>query len=438
MRMACCHNYFATAEGGEQAFSVDVSAITYGAGCLAEAGEQAKALGIRRIALFTDKQLATTAHVTVVKDSLTAAGVDPVLYDEVKVEPTDVSFQAATRFAGEAKVDGFISVGGGSVMDTAKAASLYTTYPADFLAYVNAPVGEGRPVPGPLKPHIACPTTAVTGSECTGVTVFDLLSMKAKTGIASRMLRPALALIDPTTTHTLPKNVIACSAFDVLSHALESYTAMPFTRRARSGTPAERPMSQGANPWSDLGCREALRLAGEYMVRAVNDPSDHEARERLMWASTLAGIAFGNSGVHVPHGMAYAVAGLVKDYRPADYPDDEPIIPHGMSVIVNAPAVFRNTAAACPARHLDGAEWLGADLRGAGEDDAGEVLGTRIVELMKASAIPNGVGGVGYGAGDIDRLIEGTLPQQRLLKNAPMAVGAEQLHTMFEGALSYW
>lgn len=436
--MTCCHNYFATTEGGEEAFSVDVSAITYGAGCLAEAGEQAKALGIARIALFTDKRLAATEHVARVKESLGAAGVDFVLYDEVRVEPTDVSFQAATRFAAEAKVDGFISVGGGSVIDTAKAASLYTTYPADFLAYVNAPVGEGRPVPGPLHPHIACPTTAGTGSECTGVTVFDLLSMKAKTGIASRMLRPALALIDPTTTHTLPKNVIACSAFDVLSHALESYTAMPFTRRARSRTPAERPMSQGANPWSDLGCREALRLAGKYMVRAVNDPTDYEARERLMWASTLAGIAFGNSGVHVPHGMAYAVAGLVKDYQPDGYPDDEPIIPHGMSVIVNAPSVFRNTAGACPERHLDGADCLGADLRGAVEDDAGEVLGARIVALMKASGIPNGVGGVGYGADDIDTLIKGTLPQQRLLKNAPMEVGAEQLQTMFEGALSYW
>ena len=197
-------------------------------------------------------------------------------------------------------------------------------------------------------------------------------------------------------------------------------------------------MSQGANPWSDLGCREALRLAGKYMVRAVTDPTDQEARERLMWASTVAGIAFGNSGVHVPHGMAYAVAGLVKDYQPDGYPDEEPIIPHGMSVIVNAPSVFRNTAGACPERHLDGADCLGADLRGAVEDDAGEVLGARIVALMKASGIPNGVGGVGYGADDIDTLIKGTLPQQRLLKNAPMEVGAEQLQTMFEGALSYW
>jgi alcohol dehydrogenase class IV len=320
--MGCCHHYFAATEGGEDVFSVDVSSIAYGPGALREAGEQAKALGIARIALFTDKRLAALEHVAIVRKSLQDAGIDIAFFDEARVEPTDESFQVATRFAAEAKVDGFISVGGGSVIDTAKAASLYATYPADFLAYVNAPVGEGRPVPGKLKPHIACPTTSGTGSECTGIAVFDLLSMKAKTGIASRHLRPA--------------------------HALESYTSMPFTRRTRSRTPAERPMSQGANPWSDLGCREALKLAGRYMVRAVTDAADHEAREGLMWASTLAGIAFGNSGVHVPHGMAYAVAGLVRDYRPEGYPDDEPIIPHGMSVIVNALSVLRNTDGGVP------------------------------------------------------------------------------------------
>jgi alcohol dehydrogenase class IV len=436
--MSCCHHYFTATEGGEQVFAIDVSAIAYGPGVLAEAGEQARALGIGRIALFTDQRLAGLEHVAIVRESLAAAGVDVAFYGECRVEPTDQSFQAAARFAAEANVDGFISVGGGSVMDTAKAASLYATWPADFLAYVNAPVGGGRPVPGPLKPHIACPTTCGTGSECTGVAVFDLLSMKAKTGIASRHLRPALALIDPLTTHTLPANVVACSAFDVLAHALESYTAMPFTRRTRSPTPGERPMHQGANPWSDLGCREALRLAGEFMVRAVVDVADHEAREQLMWASTLAGIAFGNSGVHVPHGMAYAVAGLVGDYRPDGYPPGEPIIPHGMSVIVNAPSAFRHTAAACPERHLEGAGYLGAELRGAGPGDAGEVVAARIVELMKPTGIPNGIAGVGYGAADIDALIEGTMAQQRLLRNAPMEVGAEDLRGMFEGALSYW
>ncbi len=392
--MACCH-YYAPNDGGDKAFSVEMSAITFGAGVLKEAGDHARALGIERIALMTDKGLSGSEHVAIVVKSLAKAGVDTVIYDEVRVEPTDESFLAAARFAQEGSFDGFISVGGGSVMDTAKAANLYSTYPAEFLAYVNAPIGGGQAVPGSLKPHIACPSTCGTGSECTGIAVFDLLAMKAKTGIVSRRLRPAMALIDPTTTHTLPDRVVAASAFDVLSHALESYTAAPYTRRKAPARPNLRPMSQGANPWSDLGCREALTILGEYIVRAVEDASDHEARGQLMWAATLAGIAFGNAGCHAPHGMSYSVSGMVRDFCPAGYPQDAPIVPHGMSVIVNAPSVFRFTAPACPERHLEGASFLGSDLRGAGPEDAGEVLSGQIIALMKATDIPNGISGVG-------------------------------------------
>ena len=93
------------------------------------------------------------------------------VYDAVRVEPTDGSFAAAAEFARAAAVDGFVSVGGGSVMDTTKAANLYSTYPADILHYVNAPVGAAAPVPGPLRPHLACPTTSGTGSESTGIAV---------------------------------------------------------------------------------------------------------------------------------------------------------------------------------------------------------------------------------------------------------------------------
>ena len=435
--MACCHHY-ATAPGGEQTFSVDISAITFGAGCLDEAGDHATANGIRRIALMTDRKLATMAPVATVERALRAAGVDVVRYDEVRVEPTDRSFLDAARFAVDSRVDGFVSVGGGSVIDTAKAANLYATYPADFLAYVNAPIGGGRPVPGPLKPHIACPTTCGTGSECTGIAIFDLLALKAKTGIASRRLRPTQALVDPTTAATLPPNVVAASGFDVLSHALESFTALPYTKRAAPERSSLRPLSQGANPWSDVGCREALRIAGRCLLRAVNDPADRAARDQLMWAATLAGIAFGNAGVHAPHGMSYAVAGLVKEFRPEGYPQEAPMVPHGMSVIVNAPSVFRFTAAACPKRHLEGAELLGADIRGAGDGDAGAVLSERIVALMKATAIPNGIGGVGYGEADIPALTEGALPQQRLLKNAPREIDGAALSGLFRDALAYW
>jgi hydroxyacid-oxoacid transhydrogenase len=435
--MACCH-YYAPSEGGDEAFSVDASSITFGSGVLREAGDHAVSLGVKRAALITDKAMAGLEPVAKVKASLEAAGIDVVLYDEVRVEPTDESFKAAARFAQEGRFDGFVSVGGGSTMDTTKAANLLSTYPADILTYVNPPIGAGQAVPGPLKPHIACPSTCGTGSECTGIAVFDLLAMKAKTGIVSRYLRPSMALIDPDCTRTLPQNVVAASAFDVLSHALESYTARPYTKRKAAARPSLRPMSQGANPWSDLGCREALRILGEHLVRGVKDPADFEARSQLMWAATLAGIAFGNAGCHAPHGMSYSVSGMVRDFKPDGYPKDEAIVPHGMSVIVNAPAVFRFTAEACPERHLDGAACLGADIRGATERDAGEVVAGKLIEMMKATGMPNGIGGVGYNRDDIPGLTEGSFPQRRLLDNAPRGIGKEELASLYQGALSYW
>ena len=436
--MSCCHQYFAPTEGGDTAFSVDISSITFDPGVLGEVGEHAKALGLKRIALFTDRRIAALPFFTLVREALRSAGIDAVPYDEVQVEPTDQSFLAAARFAAEGKFDGYLSLGGGSVIDTCKAANLYATHPADFLAYVNAPIGEGRPVPGPLKPHIACPTTCGTGSECTGIAIFDLLSMQVKTGIASKRLKPSLALIDPATTYSLPKNVVAASGFDVLSHALESYTAKPYTKRAAPGTPALRPMSQGANPWSDLGCEAALKLLGQYLERAVNDAADHEARDRMMYAATLAGIAFGNSGVHVPHGMAYSVAGLVHDFRPEGYPQHEPMVPHGMSVIVNAPAVFRFTACACPERHIHGAACLGADVRDATPEDAGEITAKQLIKMMRATGIPNGVGGVGYDESDVAALTKGAWAQQRLMTNAPRDISEGDVSALYRSAMHYW
>ena len=435
--MACCHNDLELTQG-DTAFNVDTSAITFGDGCLAEAGDVARQLGINRIGLLTDASLAPSEHVATVVASLEAAGVDVARYDDVHVEPTDQSFQAATKFAADANVDGFISVGGGSVIDTTKAANLYSTHPAEFLTYVNAPIGDGVAVPGPLKPHIACPTTSGTGSECTGIAVFDLLEMRAKTGIASKMIRPTRALIDPSVTATLPDNVVAASAFDVLSHALESYTARHYHARPAPERPSLRPSSQGANPWSDLGCREALVLLGKYLVRAVNDAADTEARHQVMWAATLAGIAFGNAGCHAPHGMSYSVAGMVKDFQPEGYPTIEPIVPHGMSVIVNSPSVFRKTSSLDPQRHREAADWLGADIGDVPDQETGDVLADQIIKLMRATNMPNGLLGVGYEASDIEELVAGSLPQRRLLDNAPIEIDKVVLTQLYEGALSYW
>ncbi|HWB82122.1 MAG TPA: hydroxyacid-oxoacid transhydrogenase [Nannocystaceae bacterium] len=426
--MACRHEQLIDA-GFESAFTVDASRITFGRGCLHEVGERAVALGMKRVALFTDGALHRLAHFECVRSSLVRASLEVVVFDDVSIEPTDVAVREAVRFAVDARPDGYVSLGGGSVMDTCKLANLVATHPAELMDYVNAPIGAGHVVPGPLAPHIACPTTCGTGSEVTGIAIFDVRALQVKTGVASPRLRPSEALVDPECTSTLPPQVVAASGLDVLSHALESYTARPYTERERARA---RPMSQGRNPWSDLGCERALRILGTSLV---HDADDHEARERLMWAATLAGIAFGNAGVHAPHAMAYAVAGLVRDHHTPGYPGDHPLVPHGISVVVNAPAVFRATASACPERHLEAAGWLGADIRGATPNDAGEVLATRLVEIMRALAMPNGIGGVGYVAADIPALVTRTQAQQRLLVNAPRALALDRL---FASALCYW
>jgi alcohol dehydrogenase class IV len=436
--MGCCHHYFTHTEGGDSAFAIDASHLVFGPGVLKEAGDHARALGMKRVALFTDRGVAKLPFLDTVKASLREAGVDFAVYDEVAVEPTDVSFKAAARFAADGRFDGFLSLGGGSVMDTCKAANLYATYPADFLAYINAPIGGGKPVPGPVKPHIACPTTSGTGSEATGIAIFDLLEMKAKTGIQSRLLKPTRGLVDPDVTRTLPATVVAASGFDALSHALESLTAIPYARRAKPAQPSLRPPSQGANPWSDMVATEALKSVGKYLVRAVRDAADVEARTEMMYAGSLAGIAFGNAGCHLPHGMSYAVSGLVRDYRAPGYPQDQPMVPHGMSVILNAPSVYRFTACACPERHLHGAECLGADTRGATPDDAGEIVANRIIEMMQATAFPGGLQSIGYDERDVPALVDGAYPQRRVMSNSPRDASRDDLAELFRGAMKYW
>jgi hydroxyacid-oxoacid transhydrogenase len=422
----------------DRVFSVGASNIVFGPGARHELGDHAIALGLRRVLLFTDSTLAAGETVADATASLRAAGIEVETYDTVSVEPTDRSFQHATEAAQAGEFDGFVAIGGGSSMDTAKAANLYATYPDDFLAYVNPPIGRGMAPPGPLRPLICLPTTAGTGSETTGVAVFDLLERRAKTGIAHRLLRPTLGIVDPETTLTMPPMVTAASGFDVLSHALESYTALRSVDRAVADPPAARPAYQGANPFSDIWAEQALTMVARSLPRALADGSDIEARTEMSLAATFAGIGFGNAGVHLPHGMSYAVSGMVRDYRPVGYPAGHAIVPHGMSVVLDAPAVVRFTATADPERHLRVAELLGADIRGASADDAGDLLSARLIHFMRLAGMPNGLAGVGYGEDDINALVEGTLPQQRVTKLSPRSVERDDLATLFRESLQIW
>ena len=423
----------------EIAFEMATSNLRFGAGVTQEVGTDLVDLGVRAALVVTDPNVSGLSPVLTVLESLEASGVKAILFDRVRVEPTDESFRAAIEFAVANPVDGIVAVGGGSVIDTAKAVNLYTTYPpADFLDYVNAPIGKALPVPGPLKPLIAIPTTAGTGSETTGVSIFDLTALHAKTGIANRRLKPTLGVLDPDNTRTMPKEVAASSGLDILSHAVESFTAISYTSRPRPSSPTLRPAYQGSNPISDIWALQALRIVAQQLVAAVEDPGNDNARAQMILAASYAGVGFGNAGVHLPHGMSYPVSGHVHSYRAPGYPIDHPLIPHGVSVILNAPAVFRFTASANPTRHLVAAEALGANVNGAKDADAGRILADRIVWFMQRLGVPNGLKAVGYSSSDIPRLVEGTLPQHRVTKLSPRPASPDDLAAIFEDAMIAW
>jgi hydroxyacid-oxoacid transhydrogenase len=419
----------------ETIFTLEATPIKFGPGAAADAGWELKRLGVERVLLVTDPGVAATGHPDRVRESIEAEGIEVVVYDRARVEPTLDSLQEAADAALDAGVDGFVSVGGGSAIDTAKVADLITTHPAPVMDYVNPPVGGGRKPPGPLRPHLAIPTTSGTGSEATTVAVLDIPDQRIKTGISHRYLRATQAIVDPELTRTLGAEVTSSAGLDVVCHAVESYLSKPYDSRPRPETPDDRPPYQGANPVADVWSAKAIEYGGRFLRRAVADPEDTEARGSMMLAASMAGVGFGSAGVHIPHACAYPIAALKHNYQPPGYPDDHPFVPHGHSVIVTAPAAFRFTYDAMPERHHHVAELL------AGEpipDPGPDTLPDLLLDLMRDVDAPNGVAELGYGEDDVPELVEGALKQQRLLVVAPKEAEADDLSHILNASMRLW
>jgi hydroxyacid-oxoacid transhydrogenase len=419
----------------ETVFTLEATPIKFGAGAAADAGWELRRLGVGRVFLVTDPGVAATGHPDRVRERVEAEGIEVVVYDRARVEPTLDSLQAAADAARDAEVDGFLSVGGGSSMDTAKVANLIVSHPAPVMDYVNPPIGEGRKPPSPLRPHLAIPTTSGTGAEATTVAVLDIPDMKLKTGISHRYMRPSQAIVDPEMTKTLAAEVTSSTGLDVVCHAAESYISKPFDRRERPATPDDRPPYQGANPVADVWSAKALEYGGRYLRRAVADAGDTEARGMMMLAASMAGVGFGSAGVHIPHACAYPIAGLKHEYQPPGYPDDHAFVPHGHSVIVTAPAAFRFTYEAMPERHHEVAELLaGERIESPGPDTLPGVLR----ELMRDVDAPSGIAELGYGEDDVPGLVEGALKQQRLLVLAPREASDTDLTHILNASMTNW
>lgn len=423
------------ATGRETVFTLEATPVKFGPGAVDDAGWELRRLGVRRALLVTDPGVAAHGLAERVRASAAAEGVEVVIFDRVRVEPTLTSLQEAADVALGEEVDGFVSVGGGSSIDTAKVANLVSTHPAPVMDYVNPPIGAGRRPPGPLKPHLAIPTTAGTGSEATPVAVLDLPDLRVKTGISHRHLRPAQAIVDPELTRTCPPEVTSAAGLDVVCHAAESYLSRPFDQRPRPASPEARPPYQGANPVADVWSAKALEYGGRYLRRAVADGDDLEARGWMMLGATLAGVGFGSAGVHIPHACAYPIASLTAGYRPAGYPDDHPFVPHGHAVIVTAPAAFRFTYAAAPERHHRVAELLAG---GPIAEPGPETLPDLLRALMRDVGAPRGLAALGYGEGDVPALVAGARKQQRLLAVAPREPTDDDLGEIIRASMEVW
>jgi alcohol dehydrogenase class IV len=420
----------------ESVFTYAAPGLKFGRGASEEIGWDVQQLcgaapggRARRVLLVTDPGVAATGHPDRVAGAMRTRGLDVTVYAGARVEPTDASLEEAVAHAREAgPFDAIVAIGGGSAIDTAKAVDLLLTNDGELMDYVNAPVGGGRAPEHPLLPLVAVPTTTGTGAESTTICVLDVLALKVKTGISHARLRPTLAVVDPDLTMTQPAMVTASCGMDILCHALESWTARWFGDFAAK-QPEQRVPYCGANPIADMWAEKSLSLLAGAFRRAVQDGSDREAREQMALAATFAGLGFGNAGVHVPHACAYPIAGRVRDYRPEGYPADEPIVPHGMAVVMTAPAAFDLTFPASPERHRRAAELLGG---------AGEPLPDVLRGLMRDVGLPSGLAELGYGAADVDDLVEGALKQQRLLATAPIEVTADDLATVFRRSLEHW
>jgi alcohol dehydrogenase class IV len=420
----------------ESVFTYGAPQLKFGPGAADEIGYDLSLTGAKRVLVVTDTGVAATGHPQRVADQMASFGIEARVFDGAHVEPTDESLERAIAFAREnGPWDAVVAVGGGSSIDTAKAVNLMTTNPGELMDYVNKPVGGGRAPVNPLKPLVAVPTTTGTGAESTTICVMDVLSLKVKTGISHARLRPTLAVVDPVLTRTQPAEVTAASGMDILCHALESYTARPYTSYEHK-RPEERVPYCGSNPIADLYAEKSLSLLASAFRRAVHDGDDFEARSTMAMAATFAGMGFGNAGVHIPHANAYPIAGRVKDFHPAGYPADEPMVPHGMAVSLTAPEAFRFTFDASPDRHRRAAQLLAP---GADEpNDPAAFLPAVLAELMRDIGIPAGIGAVGYDEGDIPDLVDGTMKQQRLLATAPKQVTEDDVADVYRRSIDLW
>jgi alcohol dehydrogenase class IV len=325
--------------------------IHFGLGCLKKIGAEAARYG-KRALLVTDPSMQKAGYVSQALEHLKAAGVDASVYDQVTSEPTDKIVEAGLSAYKASSCELVIGLGGGSPIDAAKAIAALATNSGSMPEYMGM-----NKIPNRAAPILAVPTTAGTGSEVTRVIVITDTERDVKMLIISDFLMPQAAIVDPMLTLSMPGWVAASTALDALTHAIEAY------------------VSRKAQPLTDTIALEAVRLIGKYLRRGWANPEDLEAKNYIMLASMLGGMAFSNSSVAMVHGMSRPIGACFH-------------VPHGLSNAILLPLVMEYTCVGAPERFAKLAEALGEDVYGLSTMEAARSAVAAVSQLCDDIKIP--------------------------------------------------
>jgi alcohol dehydrogenase class IV len=377
--------------------------IITGDGCAASLGAEAAALGASRVVIVTDKVVhQQTDSITNALASLSAAGIQAPVFDDVEPDPLITTVRRCAEFVRSAGADVLVGIGGGSSMDTAKGAAtvLSNEAPLDVMW------GRGN-VPKPALPMILLPTTGGTGSEVsTSCVLTDIdpgTGEHVKKSIVSAMVLPRTAMIDPLLTMSAPPRLTAATGMDALTHAIESY------------------VSKGAMPLTDTLALEATALIGRYLRRAVGNGSDLEARRNMANAAMMAGLAFSNAQLGIVHAFAMVMGSRFG-------------VPHGVANALMLPYGMEFNEMAHTPRFAEIARALGEPIQGLSECEAAHRAAVAVYRLNADVGMPLSLGDVNIPREAIPALAEATFANQRLRGVNPRGTTLKDITGMLEQA----
>ncbi|WP_415294134.1 L-threonine dehydrogenase [Clostridium perfringens] len=369
-----------------------------GADCLKDAGDQVGELGFKKALIVTDKVLGQIGIVKKVTDVLDNKNIEYAIYDETKPNPTVKNVNDGLALLKEKECDFVISLGGGSAHDCAKGIALLATNGGEIKDYEGVDKSKK-----PQLPMVGINTTAGTGSEMTLFAIITDEERHIKMALVDKHLTPIIAVNDPMLMLAMPKSLTAATGMDALTHAIEAY------------------VSTAATPITDACAEKAIELISNYLVNAVENGQDVEARDMMAYAEYLAGMAFNNASLGYVHAMAHQLCGFYN-------------LPHGVCNAILLPHVQEYNKSTSASRLAKIAKIMGGNIEGLTDEQGADLCIDMIKSLSQTIGIPEGLGVLGVKESDFETLATNALNDACSLTN-PRKGNLEEVIAIFKKAM---